>query len=79
MDIQTRKIAFMQTFLQLQNEELLTCLEEVLHSGKKQHEESLSPMTVAELNQRVDCSIRDAKDGCLTATEDLLAEIQQWH
>lgn len=79
MDIQSRKIAFMQAFLQLQNEELLSRLEEVLHSDKKQREDNVLPMTVAELNQRVDCSVRDAENGRLTATEDLLVEIQQWH
>lgn len=79
MDIQSRKIAFMQAFLQLQNEELLSRLEEVLHSDKKQREDNVLPMTVAELNQRVDCSVCDAENGRLTATEDLLVEIQQWH
>lgn len=51
MDIQTRKIVFVQEFLKLQNEELLTRLEKLLHTGKLTENSNFEPMTVAELKK----------------------------
>ncbi|NGF57942.1 hypothetical protein G5B00_15590 [Parapedobacter sp. SGR-10] len=77
MDIQSRKIEFVQEFLKLQNEELLTRLEKLLHSGKSQ-KNSFQPMTIAEFNERIDKSMEDSKNERLITSSDLIAEIEKW-
>ena len=64
MDLQTRKITFVQEFLNLQNEKFISLSEK------------LEPMTMEELNRRIDRSIEDSENGRLTESGDLLSEIQ---
>ncbi len=78
MDIQTRKIEFVQKFLKLQNEELLSRLEKLLRSDKSQEDESFKAMTVAEFSNRIDKSLEDSKNERLTNSDDLIAEIKKW-
>ena len=59
MDIQTRKIEFIQAFLKLQSEQTISRLEELLKSESKDFE----PMSVDEFNERIDRSEKDFKDG----------------
>lgn len=60
MDIQTRKIEFVQAFLKLQSEELISLFENILNAETK---EELKPMTVAEFNSRIDQSEKDFENG----------------
>jgi len=78
MDIQTRKVEFVREFLKIQNEELLTLMEKLLHSTKKDAKNELHPMSVKELNKRIDKSMEDSKNGKLTKSSDLITEIQEW-
>ncbi len=78
MDIQTRKIEFIREFLKIQNEELLTLMEKLLHSTKRDAENELQPMSVEELNERINSSMEDSKNGKLTKSSDLITEIQKW-
>ncbi|OJV85900.1 hypothetical protein [Proteiniphilum sp.] len=78
MDIQTRKIEFVQEFLKLQNEELLIRLENLLHSGKSTKEDNFKPLSRKELNRRIDQSLEDSKNGMLTQSNDLIYEIEKW-
>lgn len=78
MDIQTRKVEFVREFLKIQNEELLTLMEKLLHSTKKDAESKLHPMSVEELNKRIDKSMEDSENEKLTKSSDLIREIQQW-
>lgn len=78
MDIQTRKIEFVREFLKMQNEELLTVMENLLHSTKKDSTSELHPMSVEELNKRIDKSMEDSKNGKITKSSDLITEIQKW-
>ena len=77
MDIQTRKIAFIQEFLKLQNEELISRLESLLRAGKSKNDD-FKQMTTDELNSRIDQSINDSKNDRLTNSDDLIAEIEKW-
>ncbi len=76
MDIQTRKIKFIQAFLQLQSEELITRLEELLKKGK---EDMTEPMSLEEFNQRIDTSLLDSSRDNVTENSDLIREAQKWH
>ena len=78
MDFQTRKIEFVQELLKLNNEELLTQLEELLHSKNLLKNTDFKPMSVTELNKRIDQSIDDSKNEKLTTTDNLILEIDKW-
>lgn len=79
MDIQTRKIEFVQEFLKLQNDELITRLENLLRSNKSSTQNNdLKPMTIAELNRRIDKSMQDSENNRLTSSSELIAEIENW-
>ncbi len=73
MDIQTRKIEFVQEFLKLQNEELISRFENLLRSNKE-----FKPMSIDELNIRIDKSIDDSDNDRLITSKDLMTEIEQW-
>src|SRR5690606_25919002 len=78
MDIQTRKIEFVQEFLKLQNEELIARLEKLLHSNKSHKTKDVKPITLAELNARIDKSIVDSDNNRVTTSDNLIAEIEKW-
>lgn len=78
MDIQTRKIEFVKEFLKLQNEELLTRLEKLLHTDKSLKSSDFKPMTITQLNERIDQSMEDSKNEKLTISSSLMAEIEKW-
>lgn len=77
MDLQTRKINFVQEFLKLQNEELILRLESLLKKEGRS-ETGMIPMSIEEFNGRIDRSLDDSKHGRLTGTDDLLSEIERW-
>lgn len=77
MDLQTRKISFVQEFLNLQNEETISVFEKLLKKEKTNTANSeLQPMTLDEYNKRIDKSIEDSKKGRLTESDKLISEIK---
>lgn len=77
MDIQARKLEFIREFLNLRNEELLSLLEKLLHSGEMA-EEKMKSMDLKELYRRIDQSMEDSENGKLVELQDLLSEIDTW-
>ena len=71
MDLQTRKIEFVQEFLKLQSEELVSQFENLL---KKKMQKKGEPMSVAELNSRIDQSENDFKNGKFKTSDELLSK-----
>jgi len=79
MDLQSRKIEFVQEFLKLQSEEAISRLEKLLNKEKKlTQSKDVQPMTVEQFNTRIDISMEDSKKGNLTETNDLIADIEKW-
>lgn len=79
MDLQTRKISFVQEFLSIQSEEVISRLEKYLKKEKTaMAEKAFKPMTIEELNRRIDRSEQDSINGRLTEMNDFLAEIEKW-
>lgn len=79
MDLQTRKISFVQEFLSIQSEEVISRLEKYLKKEKTAMEEkAFKPLTIEELNRRIDRSEQDSINGRLTEMNDFLAEIEKW-
>ena len=79
MNLEARKIEFVQEFFKLQSEKAILKFERLL---KKEKEHSLlekgEPMPSVKLNARIDKSIQDSKNEKLTEANDLLAEIDKW-
>ena len=75
MDIQSRKIQFVQAFLKLQSEEVISQLEDLLSLKStielEQNSDS-KPMSIEEFNDRIDKSESDFKDGKYKSTSELL-------
>ncbi|MGR3807952.1 hypothetical protein SAMN05660772_02182 [Pasteurella testudinis DSM 23072] len=80
MDIQSRKIAFVQEFLKLQNEELISQFEALLVHEKSAADTAsdLQPMSLDVFNHRINKSMAEAKNGQLTSNADLVVEIEKW-
>jgi hypothetical protein len=79
MDLQTRKISFVQEFLTIENEEIISSLESLLKKEKKANKnKEFSPMTMEEFQNRIDRSMGDSEDGRLKSSKDLLKEIRKW-
>ena len=79
MDLQSRKLEFIQEFLKIQNEDLMQRLENVLKNRKNYADDSdFQPMTVEELQSRIETALDDSKNGRMTSQEDLLKEMKTW-
>lgn len=74
MDLQTRKNEFIQEFLKLQSEELITQFENLLKNKSVPKKTTVKPMSIQELNSRIDASEIDFKNGNFKTTEQLLAK-----
>ena len=79
MNIEARKIEFIQEFLKLQREETISKLEKILQKERKYSDnKKTDTMSARELNKRIDKSMEDSRNGRLTEADDLLAEIEKW-
>jgi hypothetical protein len=79
MDIQTRKINFVQEFLRLRNIKLIEKLEKILLEDKaKDYEANLKPMSVDNFNKMIDKSIDDAKQGNVVNARELKESVKKW-
>lgn len=77
MDLQTRKIVFVQEFLKLESEKAISHLEKLLAKETKNNAE-FSPMSLQEYQKRIDQSLDDSLNGRLTESNELLSEIEKW-
>ncbi|MGZ5283119.1 MAG: hypothetical protein ACXWDO_13135 [Bacteroidia bacterium] len=79
MDLQSRKITFVQEFLRLQNENVIAKLEKILRREKSLlFEESLKPMSLEDFNSHIDKAVEDAENGNVISASDLKAKIKKW-
>ncbi len=79
MDLEARKISFVQEFLRLQNEEIVSGLENFLRKRKTEFmENSQTPMTKDKLNAEIDQAMDDSKNGRMVKANDLLSKFDKW-
>ena len=79
MDIQTRKINFVQEFLRLRNIKLIAKLEKILLEDKaKDYEANLKPLSIDNFNNMIDKSIEDANQGNVVSARDLKESVKKW-
>jgi len=77
MDLQSRKIEFVQDFLKLQSEEAISRLEKLLKKEKKNViEKEFKSMTKKELNKRIDQSESDFNNNRYKKTSELLSKYE---
>lgn len=72
MTLETRKIKFVQEFLELQSEEIISKFEEILKKEKK--ESHKNGMTKEELNDRIEKSESDFKNNRFKKTSELVTK-----
>lgn len=77
MDLQTRKLNFIQDFLKLESEKAIAQFEKLLQKESKNDSE-LKPMSMKEFHKRIDQSTEDSKNGRLTENSELTSEIEKW-
>lgn len=74
-----RKLRFVQEFLRIADDEIIDKLEKLLGSErKKKISKEPDPLTMDELNKRIDQSEDDFKKGRFSETKDLLKSIETW-
>jgi hypothetical protein len=79
MNLQTRKIAFVQEFLRLQNESVIGELEKTLRSIKvSEIENSMFPVSIEQFNKEIDQSLLDSKNDKVISSQNLKKKIKKW-
>ena len=77
MNLEARKIEFVQEFLKLQSEEAVSRLEKILRKEKNAlNERIFEPMTQEELNNRIDKSEFDFRNNRFKSSSELLAKYE---
>lgn len=72
MDLQARKISFVQEFLRLKNEEIISSLEHILKKRKSEiYEKELKPMSIDKFNNEIDQALEDSENDRLIKATDL--------
>lgn len=78
MYLETRKIEFIQEFLKLQGEEVMSRLEKILEKVViNSTAEEFAPMTIKEKNRRIDISESDFHNNRVKSTSELLAKYEK--
>ena len=79
MDLQTRKINFIQEILRVKNENIIEKLEKILHQERKKViDKELSPMTVKEFNLLIDSAENDSANDRMYNAGEILKDIDTW-
>lgn len=79
MDIQTKKLHFIQEFLRLKDENLIDKFNKLLIvERKKKLKKKLKPFSKEEFNNIIDSAESDSDNGRLTSSRELLNEVNSW-
>ena len=80
MDIQSKKLHFVQEFLRLRDESLIDKLSDLLRLEKKKKiEKEFKPFSQKEFNDLIDSAESDSENGRLTSARELKNEIDSWN
>ncbi|WP_428071140.1 hypothetical protein [Chryseobacterium gambrini] len=75
MDIRSRKLAFIQAFLNLQSEEMIVQFEKLMKKAKNMDEENqFKPFSTEEMNERISRSEDDFNNKKFKTTSELLSK-----
>ena len=77
MNLEARKIEFVQEFLKLQSEEVISRFEKILSAETKVSEEQIfKPLTQNELDERINKSESDFENNRFKTSSELLEKFQ---
>ncbi len=75
MNLETRKLSFIQEILRIQSEKTISRLETILRKEKNTSDERIfKPMTQNELDKRIDKSESDFSNNLFKSSSELLAK-----
>lgn len=79
MKLELRKINFVQEFLRIQDEKIISDLEKLLLKNKSTlYEKNLKPMSIEQYNSEIEQSMNDSRNGRLIKSSDLIEKIKKW-
>lgn len=79
MNLEARKLSLIQEFLRVDNEQIITALENLLHKIKSEKlEEKIGPMSLEQFNEEIDQAIEDEKEERVISNSDLKQKIKKW-
>jgi len=78
--LQSRKLNFIQEFLKVDDANIISTLENLLHKNREKQLKQYfaKPLTKKEFNNLIDNAEADRKQGKLTKAEDVLKQIDKW-
>ena len=77
MNIEARKIEFIQEFLKVQSEDVIYRFEKLLRKENIiSYKKKFEPMTIEELNKRIDQSESDFRNNRFKTSSELLAKYE---
>jgi len=79
MDLQTRKIEFIQEFLKITNDSIIEKFEKILAKEReKKFNDEIKPMTIEQYEQRIDKAYDDFKNNKVMTLDELKEDIAKW-
>lgn len=79
MDLQTRKIQFIQEFLKFADSGIIAKFEKLLKQEKNRLiGEEIKPMTLKEYEKRIEKAFEEVKNKKVKTASNLKKEISQW-
>lgn len=79
MDLQKRKLEFIQAFFSVQNEDVIAQLERIISKEKiDSNQDKITPLSTEEFNKRIDQSMTDSQNGKLIESNELKSIIEKW-
>ncbi len=79
MDLQVRKINFVQEFLRLSDEQIINKLERMLKSEKtKLYDINPEPLSMNEFNRMIDKAEDDSKNNRVKSVHELKKDVASW-
>jgi hypothetical protein len=79
MDIQTKKLHFVQEFLRINDEEIIDKLNNLLKLERKNKtDKELKPFTIKEFNELIDRAEADSEAGRFISAQEMKKEIDSW-
>lgn len=79
MNLDARKISIVQEFLQIDNEKLISAIENFLYKNKAEFfEQNLKPMSLEQLNLEIDAALEDEANNRTSSAKSLKSKIEKW-
>ena len=80
MNIEARKISLIKEFLKIDNEKIISAIENFLHqSNSKNLEQNIKPMSLEDFYNEIDKAVEDEKNKRITNVKDLKKKIKEWN